>query len=169
MLSWGGQGKGREVIGKACGEKVGRVAESGAVNERKSFLRHRGRWVRSADRREAWARRGVGRAGKGHMRTTERNLERLTSHTRGIVRDVDRLLKGIPEDVGDEVKKARERLEATLESARKNCKGLENEAIVRLHATDKVIHGKPYPFIGVAFGAGLLMGVLVLHKLCCRE
>ena len=95
------------------------------------------------------------------MTTTERNLERLAHDTKNIVRDTEELLKGIPEDLGEEAKKARKRLAATLESARETYQRLEKRAVAGLRATDEVVHEKPYPFIGVAFGLGLLVGVLV--------
>ena len=50
-----------------------------------------------------------------------------------------------------------EELKAVLERA-------EAKAVERAKAADKVIREHPYPTIGVAFGLGLLIGVLVSRK-----
>ena len=56
------------------------------------------------------------------------------------------------------------RLSQTLESAKVACRRLEEKAIEGAKATDKVIREHPYQSIGVAFGIGLLIGVLVTRK-----
>ena len=58
----------------------------------------------------------------------------------------------------------RERLAKTLESAKDACRRLEEKTIEGAKATDRVIREHPYPSMGVAFGIGLLVGVLVTRK-----
>ncbi len=40
----------------------------------------------------------------------------------------------------------------------------EEKAVEQAKAADKVIHDHPYPAIGVAFGLGLLFGVLAARR-----
>ena len=51
-----------------------------------------------------------------------------------------------------------------LESAKATCQKLEEKAAAGARATDKIIREHPYQSIGIAFGLGLLIGVLVNRK-----
>lgn len=53
---------------------------------------------------------------------------------------------------------------ATLAKAKVTCHELEEKAVVSAKAADKVIRQHPYESIGVAFGVGLLIGVLVNRR-----
>ena len=66
--------------------------------------------------------------------------------------------------MGEKAQDVRERLLQTLESAKATCRRLEEKAIEGAKATDKVIRTHPYESIGVAFGIGLLIGVLVTRQ-----
>ena len=57
-----------------------------------------------------------------------------------------------------------ERLAQALESAKAACRRLEEKAIEGAKATDRVIRNHPYPSIGVGFGIGLLIGLLVTRR-----
>ena len=54
----------------------------------------------------------------------------------------------------------RDRLEAATEKAKEVCQRLQEETGARAKATDKVVREHPYQAIGIAFGLGLLIGVL---------
>ena len=53
------------------------------------------------------------------------------------------------------------RLTAALESANATGEALRNKTLETAKASDHVIRQHPYESIGIAFGAGLLIGVLV--------
>jgi ElaB/YqjD/DUF883 family membrane-anchored ribosome-binding protein len=55
----------------------------------------------------------------------------------------------------------RRRLAAALESAKETCQRLEERTVAAAKATDQTIRAHPYESIGIAFGLGLLVGVLV--------
>ena len=55
----------------------------------------------------------------------------------------------------------RDRLAAALESAKASCQRVEAKAIAGAKVADNTIRAHPYESIGVAFGVGLLIGVLV--------
>ena len=58
----------------------------------------------------------------------------------------------------------RARLSSAIESAKASYHRLEEKTVAGAKATDKVIRAHPYESLGIAFGMGLLVGVLVGRK-----
>lgn len=73
-------------------------------------------------------------------------------------------MKVTADDLGEKAKDARDRLKVALAKAKESCSGLEDKAAAGAKATDKVIREHPYQSLGVAFGVGLLIGVLVNRR-----
>jgi ElaB/YqjD/DUF883 family membrane-anchored ribosome-binding protein len=71
------------------------------------------------------------------------------------------LLKATAGAVGEKASAIRDRLSDALETAKDNCRELQEKAIESAEATDKVIRKHPYQSLGIAFGVGVLIGVLV--------
>jgi len=94
------------------------------------------------------------------MKTREANRI-LLADLKLVMRDAEDLLKATVDDAGGKIKEVRSRLTDALESARANCERLQDNAVEAAKATDDVIRGHPYESIGIAFGVGLLIGVLV--------
>jgi len=94
--------------------------------------------------------------------------ERVLEDLKTLVRDSEALLKATAGDVSEKAKEARARLSAALDRARATCTELQEEAFTHAREAakkaDKVIREHPYESIGVAFGLGLLIGVLVARK-----
>ena len=59
---------------------------------------------------------------------------------------------------------AREKLKVALETAKETARVIQSKAFQGAKATDKVIRAHPYQSIGIAFCAGVLLGVLVSRK-----
>jgi ElaB/YqjD/DUF883 family membrane-anchored ribosome-binding protein len=93
--------------------------------------------------------------------TTQEANQRLASDLRLVMRDAEDLLKATAGEAGEKVKEVRGRLTSALESARATCANLQDKTVQAARATDHVIREHPYESIGIAFGAGLLIGVLV--------
>lgn len=91
--------------------------------------------------------------------------ERVLADLRTLARDAEDLLKATAGDVSEKAKDARARLTAALERARGTCENLQEQTLASARAAakkaDTVIRDHPYESIGVAFGIGLLIGVLV--------
>jgi len=66
--------------------------------------------------------------------------------------------------MSEKAKLARTRLSEALEKAKGTYRQLEERTVAAARATDKVIRDHPYESIGIAFGVGLLIGVLVSRK-----
>jgi ElaB/YqjD/DUF883 family membrane-anchored ribosome-binding protein len=94
------------------------------------------------------------------MKMTEAN-KRLTNDLKQVTRDAEDLLKATAGQAGDKVKEIRGRLSDALDSAKASCEKLQDQAADAARATDRVIRRRPYESIGVAFGLGLLIGILV--------
>ncbi len=94
--------------------------------------------------------------------------ERMVTDLRTLARDAEDLLKATACDASEKAKEARARLGAALERAKSTCQDAQEQTIATAKAaakkTDAVIRDHPYESIGVAFGAGLLIGVLVTRK-----
>ena len=90
--------------------------------------------------------------------------ERLASHLKALVEDAEALMNATAGQAGEKVSEAHSRLAAALESAKATCQRLEEQTIAAAKATDRTIREHPYKSIGIAFGLGLLVGVLVARK-----
>ncbi len=58
----------------------------------------------------------------------------------------------------------RAKLEAAIEKAKDVCDRLEEKTVAAARATDKTVREHPYQAIGIAFGVGLLVGVLTARS-----
>src|SRR5678815_2314634 len=98
--------------------------------------------------------------------TTEQEVtfRKLVDDFKVVIHDAEGLLKASAGELGEKAKEARARLAASLEGAKANFHKVEERAVAGAKATDKVIREHPYQSIGVAFGVGLLIGVLVTRR-----
>ncbi len=89
---------------------------------------------------------------------------KLVKDFKVVVHDAESLCKATASDLGDKAREARARLAASLESAKANFQKLEDKAAAGARATDQVIRSHPYESLGIAFGVGVLIGLLVTRK-----
>jgi ElaB/YqjD/DUF883 family membrane-anchored ribosome-binding protein len=94
----------------------------------------------------------------------EQSTERLLQDLKTVVQDGEELLRAGAQELGERGQAAREKLAAALEVAKETRRRLEERAIASAKATDRLIRDYPYQSIGVAFGIGLLIGVLANRK-----
>ena len=90
--------------------------------------------------------------------------EKIKEDLRTLMHDAEALLKATASDMSDKAREARARLGEALEKAKATCLRMEEKTVAAAKATDKVIREHPYQSIGIAFGVGLLLGVLVARK-----
>ena len=96
--------------------------------------------------------------------TANADRNELVTDIKRIVRDSEELLQDSAEVVGEKAHELRERLARTLESAKIGCRRLEEKAKQGAKATDKMVRAHPYQSIGITFGVGVLVGVLLARK-----
>ena len=98
------------------------------------------------------------------MNTSDINTDRLVSDLKTVTKDAEELLKTVSGEEGNGSNDMRMRLSSAIDSAKATYRRLEEKAVAGAKATDKVIRDHPYESLGVAFGLGLLVGVLVTRK-----
>lgn len=90
--------------------------------------------------------------------------DKLVHDLKAISRDAEDMLQATAGELSDKARDARARLTSALESAKATCGRLQDQAVAGARATDRVIREHPYQTVGVAFGVGLLVGVLALRR-----
>lgn len=94
--------------------------------------------------------------------------ERVWQDLKTLARDAEDLLKVTAGDMSEKGKELRARLQGALARAKTTCSELQEQAVASARAAakqaDTVIRDHPYESIGVAFGLGLLIGVLITRE-----
>ena len=88
---------------------------------------------------------------------TEQAKDRLTGDLRSVVRDTAESVRAS----AGQAAIARNRLAAAVDAANATCQKVEDQTVAALKATDRFVRVHPYETISVAFGLGLMIGVLL--------
>jgi ElaB/YqjD/DUF883 family membrane-anchored ribosome-binding protein len=105
-----------------------------------------------------------------NMEHSHSNLarERVVADLKSLVRDSEDLLKATAGDMSEKARETRARVTAALERAKSTCSEMQEETLAKAkevaRKADTMVRAHPYESIGVAFGVGLLIGVLVNRK-----
>jgi len=78
--------------------------------------------------------------------------------------DARALMAATADVAGDKVGEARKRLAAALESGKELYSRVRDKTIEGAKATNEVVREHPYQAMGIAFGVGVLIGVLVNRR-----
>jgi ElaB/YqjD/DUF883 family membrane-anchored ribosome-binding protein len=81
-----------------------------------------------------------------------------------LAEDARALMAATADVAGDKVAEARKRLAAALESGKELYGRVREKAVEGVKAADQKVHENPYQAIGIAFGAGLLLGCLLSRR-----
>jgi ElaB/YqjD/DUF883 family membrane-anchored ribosome-binding protein len=91
--------------------------------------------------------------------------QQLTADLNAIVNDAEALLKATAGDAGAKLGSVRERLEESVKATRARVAEMEDAVIAQTkaaaRATDEYVHENPWPSIGIAAAAGIVLGVLI--------
>jgi ElaB/YqjD/DUF883 family membrane-anchored ribosome-binding protein len=85
-----------------------------------------------------------------------------------LAEDAGALMAATADVAGEKVVEARRRLAAALESGKEIYGRVREKAIEKAKAVDETVHEHPYQTMGIAFGVGVLIGVLVTRR-CSRS
>ena len=96
--------------------------------------------------------------------TNEANMEKLVSDLKTLSHDAEAVLQATAGQAGEKMTELRGRLSSTLESCKATYRRLEEKTVAGAKVADQTIREHPYESIGVAFGVGLLIGVLVSRR-----
>ena len=94
--------------------------------------------------------------------------EKLVSDLKVVVADAEELLRATASQAGEKVAAARERIQASLASAKIKLTEAERALLEKTKeaakATDEFVHEHPWKAVGIAAGAGLLLGILISRR-----
>src|SRR5438045_3627853 len=92
----------------------------------------------------------------------------MHKQTQSISNDIDiladdarALMAATADTAGDRIADARERLGAALEAGKEVISRIKDKGVQGVKATDQAVRENPYQAIGIALGAGVLIGYLV--------
>lgn len=94
----------------------------------------------------------------------ETNSKQLIENVRAVVRDADELIRATASDVTERTREARAKLAGAALVAKETCNKLEHQGSPRREEANDVIRQYLYEAIGAAFGAGLVLGVLISRR-----
>ncbi|HTD65538.1 MAG TPA: DUF883 family protein [Candidatus Limnocylindria bacterium] len=89
---------------------------------------------------------------------------KLAQDFKSVAQDAENFVRETGSGLSEKAREARARLTASLAAARAGLSKLNEKAVEGAKATDRVIRANPYQSIGVAFGIGILIGVLVSRR-----
>lgn len=98
------------------------------------------------------------------MKQTIEGENELADNLHSVTQEAENFVRETGSGLSEKAREARARLTASLASARAGLTRLNEKAVQGAKATDRVIRANPYQSIGVAFGIGILLGVLVTRR-----
>ena len=96
------------------------------------------------------------------------NKDKLVADLKVVVADAEELLRATASQAGEKVVAARERIQASLATAKVKLGEAERAALEKAKlaakATDDYVHENPWRAVGIAAVAGLVLGVLIARR-----
>lgn len=96
---------------------------------------------------------------------TPANKEKLVADLKVVVSDAEEILRATAGAAGEKMSDLREKIETRLRDAKLRLADAEaaiiDSAKAAAAATDDYVHDHPWRAVGIAAGAGLLLGILI--------
>jgi len=94
--------------------------------------------------------------------------EKLVADLKVVVADAEELLRATASQAGEKVSAARERIQASLATAKVKLGEAERALLEKTkqaaRATDDYVHENPWQAVGIAAMAGLVLGILISRR-----
>ena len=94
--------------------------------------------------------------------------QKLVADLKVVVADAEELLRATASQAGEKVSAARERIQASLASAKVKLTEAERALLEKTKeaakATDDYVHENPWHAVGIAAAAGLVLGILISRR-----
>jgi ElaB/YqjD/DUF883 family membrane-anchored ribosome-binding protein len=90
--------------------------------------------------------------------------DKLARDIRVVVEDAEDLIKATAGDIEDETREARAKLAGALVVLKETLNMGEKRAAEGIRAAQGIVRDYPYPCLGAAFAAGLILGVWAFRK-----
>ena len=98
----------------------------------------------------------------------ETPADRFMDQLRNVITDAEELLRATAAQAGEKVSAARERIQASLATAKVKLSDAERVLVDKTKdaakATDEYVRENPWQAVGVAAAAGLVLGVLISRR-----
>jgi ElaB/YqjD/DUF883 family membrane-anchored ribosome-binding protein len=104
------------------------------------------------------------RNGGTELSDFEETKAKLVEDLKLVAEDAEELIKATGGELGEKTREIRDRLKFVLEDAKETCAKLEDHAVAGFRTADQTIRKNPYSSIGIALGAGLLIGFLLKRR-----
>lgn len=89
----------------------------------------------------------------------EATLEKLVDDLARVVQGADDIARAVGPNLSEQT---REEVTTRLDRLKTSCRRLADQAVSRGRATDRLVRRHPYSSLGIAFGAGLVLGAILL-------
>lgn len=100
--------------------------------------------------------------------STDLSKEKLVADLKVVVADAEELLRATASQAGEKVSAARERIQASLATAKVKLSDAERALLEKTKeaakATDEFVQDNPWRAVGIAAAAGLVLGVLISRR-----
>ena len=97
--------------------------------------------------------------------STDVTKDKLVADLKLVVSDAEELLRATAAQAGEKAAVARERIQASLASAKEKLGEAERAALAKAKeaakATDEYVHDNPWKAVGIAAGVGFVLGILI--------
>lgn len=94
--------------------------------------------------------------------------DKLVADLKILIADSEELLRASAGQAGEKISAARERIQASLATAKVKLSEAERAALEQAKraakATDEYVHDNPWAAVGIAAVAGLVLGVLISRR-----
>ncbi len=95
----------------------------------------------------------------------EVSREKLMQDLHVVISDAEELLRATAGQAGEKISTARERIQDSLVGAKARLIAAQEAVVVKTKqaakATDEYVHENPWKSVGIAAGAGLIIGMLI--------
>ena len=95
----------------------------------------------------------------------EISKDKLVQDFKLVIADAEELLRATASQAGEKVSQARERIQDRLHTAKIKLAEAEEAVMIRTREaarfTDEFVHDRPWYAVGIAAGAGLIVGLLI--------
>lgn len=102
--------------------------------------------------------------GQGQLSEFQETKAQLVEDLKLVAQDAEELIKATGGELAERTKEVRERLRVVLEDAKQACARLEDQASAGMRAADRAVRENPYRSIGIALGAGFVIGWLLKRR-----
>jgi ElaB/YqjD/DUF883 family membrane-anchored ribosome-binding protein len=94
----------------------------------------------------------------------EKQTQKMKDDMNSLAEDARALMAATADVAGEKVGEARKRLAAALENGKQIYGRVRDKTVEKARVVDEQVHEHPYQAMGIAFGVGVLIGVLATRR-----